>query len=66
VVVCAPRRVEVPLRAGDNLIELEVAGTLGPLVGRGVPTVYGPEDQRACGILAHPRLLLETIPRDGA
>jgi hypothetical protein len=66
VVFCAPWRLDVPLRAGDNEIELEVAGTLGPLVGRGVPTVYGPEDQRVCGILARPRLLLETTRRDGA
>jgi hypothetical protein len=57
VVFCAPWRVDVPLRAGDNVFELEVAGTLGPLVGRGVPTVYGPEDQRVCGLLARPRLL---------
>jgi hypothetical protein len=61
VVFCAPWRVEVPLQAGENLVELEVAGTLGPLVGRGVPTVYGPEDQRPCGILGRPRLLLEAI-----
>jgi hypothetical protein len=59
VVFCAPWRIEVPLRQGDNEFELEVAGTLAPLVARGVPTVYGPEDQRACGILGRPRLLYE-------
>ena len=58
VVFCAPWRTAVPLRAGENLVELEVAGTLAPLVARGVPTVYGPEDQRACGIVGRPRLLM--------
>jgi hypothetical protein len=58
VLHCAPWRIEVPLRAGENLVELEVAGTLAPLVARGVPTVYGPEDQRACGILGRPILLI--------
>jgi hypothetical protein len=57
VLFCAPWRIEVPLRAGENVIELEVAGTLAPLVARGVPTVYGPEDQRVNGLLARPRLL---------
>jgi len=54
---CRPWRIEVPLRAGENLIELEVTNTLAPLVARGVPTIYGPEDQRVSGLLGRPRLL---------
>lgn len=55
---CRPWRIDVPLRAGENVVELEVAGTLAPLVARGVPTIYGPEDQRVNGLLAQPRLLV--------
>ena len=58
VVFCAPWKLPVELRAGENELELEVAGTLGPLAGRGVPTPFGPEDQRFCGLLGRPRLLL--------
>jgi hypothetical protein len=60
VVFCAPWRLPVALRRGANVLELEVAGTLGPLAGRGVPTPFGPEDQRFCGLLGRPRLLVRT------
>ena len=59
VLVCAPWRVPVTLRAGVNAVELEVANTLGPLASRGIPTPFGPEDQRFSGILGAPRILLE-------
>ncbi|HET7567857.1 MAG TPA: hypothetical protein VFJ91_07695 [Gaiellaceae bacterium] len=58
VVFCAPWRLPVRLRAGENTIELDVASTLGPLAGRGIPTQFGPEDQRITGILGRPRLLV--------
>jgi hypothetical protein len=51
-----PWTVDVELRPGRNTIELEVANTLGPMAGRGVPTPYGPEDQRRSGLLGRPRL----------
>lgn len=53
-----PWKLPVSLRPGENVLELEVAGTLGPLAGRGVPTPFGPEDQRFCGLLGRPRLLV--------
>jgi hypothetical protein len=46
------------LRAGENVLELEVANTLGALAGRGVPTPFGPEDQRFSGLLERPRLFV--------
>jgi len=52
----APWRVPVVLDPGVNRIEIEVASTLGPLMARGIPTPFGPEDQRAAGLLARPRL----------
>jgi hypothetical protein len=54
----APWRLDVHLRAGSNTIELEVANTLGPMAARGVPTPFGPEDQRDSGLLRRPRLLV--------
>lgn len=56
VVAWAPWELPVELAAGTNTIELEVANTLGPLAGRGIPTPYGPEEQRTSGILGRPRL----------
>jgi len=58
VVFCAPWRVPIHLRAGRNVLELEVASALGPLAGRGVPTAFGPEDQRIVGLVERPRLLV--------
>jgi hypothetical protein len=55
-VLWAPWMVDVDLQPGPNLIELEVANTLGPMAGRGIPTPYGPEDQRRSGIIGRPRL----------
>jgi hypothetical protein len=52
-----PWRLPVSLRAGENVIEVEVANTLGPMVARGVPTPFGPEEQRFSGLLSRPRLL---------
>lgn len=63
VLFCPPWRLPLDLPHGEVTIELEVAGTLGPLVGRGVPTPFGPEDQRACGVLGEPVL---RIPNDGS
>ena len=54
-----PWRLGVDLRDGVNEIELEVANTLGPMVARGVPTPFGPEEQRFGGLLSVPRLFLE-------
>ena len=51
IMFCAPWTLPVRLRAGENLLELEVASTLGPLAGRGIPTAFGPEDQRFTGVL---------------
>jgi hypothetical protein len=56
VLAWAPWRIDVELRAGRNVIELEVANTLGPMVARGVPTPFGPEAQRRSGIVGRPRL----------
>jgi len=56
--VWAPWELPVVLLAGENVVELEVANTLGPMAARGVPTAFGPEDQRASGILARPRWLI--------
>ncbi|MBW3560985.1 MAG: hypothetical protein KY437_00645 [Actinobacteria bacterium] len=53
-----PWRLPVELVDGSNTIELEVANTLGPMAARGVPTPFGPEDQRFSGILGRPRLLV--------
>lgn len=61
VLFAAPWRLPVQLRAGLNLLELEVANTLGPLMARGVPTPFGPEDQRTSGLLAQPVLRLEPL-----
>ena len=58
VVFCAPWTLPVRLRDGENVLELEVASTLGPLAGRGIPTPFGPEDQRFAGILGRPRLVV--------
>ena len=58
IAFCAPWTVPVRLRAGENTIELEVASTLGPLAARGIPTPFGPEDQRFAGIVGRPRLVL--------
>ncbi|HET7568156.1 MAG TPA: hypothetical protein VFJ91_09215 [Gaiellaceae bacterium] len=58
VAFSAPWRIPLRLRAGENVLELEVANTLGSLAGRGVPTPFGPEDQRFSGLLERPRLLL--------
>jgi hypothetical protein len=52
-----PWRLPVTLAAGANVVEVEVANTLGPMVARGVPTPFGPEEQRFSGILGAPRLL---------
>jgi hypothetical protein len=60
ILFCAPWTVPVRLGEGENTIELEVASTLGPLAGRGVPTPFGPEDQRFAGIVGTPRLLVAT------
>jgi hypothetical protein len=54
----APWRLPVLLHAGANTIELEIANTLGPMVSRGVPTPFGPEDQRFSGLLGRPRLVI--------
>jgi hypothetical protein len=54
----APWTVPVRLRDGENTIELEVASTLGPLAGRGIPTPFGPEDQRFAGVTGRPKLLV--------
>lgn len=54
----APWELPIAVEAGTNTIELEVANTLGPMVARGVPTPFGPEDQRFSGIVGRPRLLL--------
>lgn len=56
VLTFAPWRLPVRLADGANLIELEVANTLGPMVARGVPTPFGPEDQRVSGLLGTPVL----------
>lgn len=58
ILVCAPWTLPVELSAGTNTIELEVANTLGPMVSRGIPTPFGPEDQRFSGVLGRPRLLV--------
>lgn len=58
VLFMAPWRLPIDVRAGSNLIELEVANTLGPWTSRGIPTAFGPEDQRFSGILGRPRVLL--------
>ncbi len=57
VLFSRPWTLPVTLEDGDNVIELEVANTLGPLAGRGIPTPFGPEEQRVSGLLARPRLL---------
>jgi len=59
VLTWAPYRLPVTLRAGDNTIELEVANTLGPMASRGIPTPFGPEDQRFSGLLDRPRLVVQ-------
>lgn len=61
VLFCPPWRLPLDLPAGPAVLELEVAGTLGPLVARGIPTQFGPEDQRTCGVLGSPVL---RIPRE--
>jgi hypothetical protein len=53
-----PWRLPVTVRDGENEIELEIANTLGPMTARGIPTPFGPEDQRFSGLLEQPRLLL--------
>jgi hypothetical protein len=58
VVFSAPWTVPVSLRAGENVIELEVANTLGALAGRGIPTSFGPEEQRFSGLLDRPHLII--------
>ena len=55
-----PWRLPVELAAGDNVIEVEVANTLGPMVCRGIPTPFGPEDQRFSGLLTIPTISLST------
>lgn len=50
----APWRIPISVVSGANVVELEVANTLGPMAGRGVPTPFGPEDQRFSGILGTP------------
>lgn len=57
VVFCPPWRLRVDLRPGRNVIELEVANTLGPWTSRGVPTQFSPEEQRVSGILGRARLV---------
>lgn len=53
---CPPWRLPVTLRPGRNVVELEVANTLGPITSRGVPTQFSPEEQRVSGILGRLRL----------
>jgi hypothetical protein len=60
VLAWAPWRLPVNIRRGRNVIEIEVANTLGAMVSRGIPTPFGPEDQRISGLLERPRLLVPT------
>ena len=63
VLFCPPWRLPVRLVEGRNVIELEVANTLGPMTSRGIPTQFSPESQRTSGILGRPRLVVETPAR---
>jgi hypothetical protein len=58
VLFSAPWSLPVQLQPGVNTVEIDVASTLGPLAGRGIPTPFGPEDQRITGILGRPQLRL--------
>jgi hypothetical protein len=59
VLAWAPWRLPVELTEGRNLIELELANTLGPLAARGVPTPFAPEHQRRSGVIGDVRIVRE-------
>lgn len=61
VLFCPPWRMPVTVVAGRNVLELEVANTLGPMTSRGIPTQFSPEHQRVSGILGRPRLVVEAV-----